>query len=503
VLLLQWLQLEKLLHSHSTENSSSASSASSDAGAAPDDEPAAEEPASAHAASHSDAEMRSLLLELLAAVTNLGYVWYTELDEWEGLVPGPVLATQLAAALERIVRAQVPQTAASAAAAASQAALRAAAATNPDRQVTLGMACAVAAAPQPEPCSALSAADIKHLAAVLTDLGYGAHPSLDASLTGIGGFLEAVKGCEGDYDAGSTMSGSLQQALHSLISSVAKLFDTANAWGSWDQVDSSCILSVLLHTSSYMSVHCQQQRSRLAAETDRLDPAAAPWLLLLSKGVRVCTAKMQLAVASVQLSSWLQQQLPGLAGEAIAGSVLSGLDLMEQLTRLRKALSALIEATAPLSEGLDVLLDTHLYRQQQQQQQSQLDARSSSSSIEEQQVADLLALRSTFGQLLENQMPAMLDGHGLLVRALLQPLRVAGSSGSSSRHSAYNDQLASMFEPLRQAPDDMTTLLDGLAAALPVRCCCNNPGCASLAGPSEQQLVAGRGCMCARCRTAR
>jgi hypothetical protein len=32
---------------------------------------------------------------------------------------------------------------------------------------------------------------------------------------------------------------------------------------------------------------------------------------------------------------------------------------------------------------------------------------------------------------------------------------------------------------------------------------CNNPGCRNVSGPSEAQLVGGRSCICAGCRTAR
>jgi hypothetical protein len=60
-----------------------------------------------------------------------------------------------------------------------------------------------------------------------------------------------------------------------------------------------------------------------------------------------------------------------------------------------------------------------------------------------------------------------------------------------------------MFELLRLVPDQLLELVGQVAAALPVACCCNHPGCSSLAGPSEQQLVAGKGCVCARCKTAR
>jgi hypothetical protein len=61
----------------------------------------------------------------------------------------------------------------------------------------------------------------------------------------------------------------------------------------------------------------------------------------------------------------------------------------------------------------------------------------------------------------------------------------------------------SAYESLQQLPSQLLAVADDLAAALPVACCCNNHGCSNLAGPSEQQLVAGKGCVCARCKTAR
>jgi len=39
--------------------------------------------------------------------------------------------------------------------------------------------------------------------------------------------------------------------------------------------------------------------------------------------------------------------------------------------------------------------------------------------------------------------------------------------------------------------------------SIPTSHCCNNPGCVNTAGPSEQQLVGGRSCVCGGCRTAR
>ena len=58
-------------------------------------------------------------------------------------------------------------------------------------------------------------------------------------------------------------------------------------------------------------------------------------------------------------------------------------------------------------------------------------------------------------------------------------------------------------------PEALTGLVQALQAAgqglgcLATPVCCNNPACSSLAGATELQLVSGRGCICAGCRTAR
>jgi hypothetical protein len=58
-------------------------------------------------------------------------------------------------------------------------------------------------------------------------------------------------------------------------------------------------------------------------------------------------------------------------------------------------------------------------------------------------------------------------------------------------------------------PAELTALVQALQAAgqalgcLATPVCCNNPACCSLAGPTEVQLVSGKGCICAGCHTAR
>jgi hypothetical protein len=66
-----------------------------------------------------------------------------------------------------------------------------------------------------------------------------------------------------------------------------------------------------------------------------------------------------------------------------------------------------------------------------------------------------------------------------------------------------DEQLNTICASMWQLPGRRLAVAQQVCAALPVSCCCNNPGCANLAGPSEQQLVAGKGCVCERCRSAR
>lgn len=54
-----------------------------------------------------------------------------------------------------------------------------------------------------------------------------------------------------------------------------------------------------------------------------------------------------------------------------------------------------------------------------------------------------------------------------------------------------------------QLAEKLAALGEGLCVVLPVPLCCNNPNCANCSDRSELQLVAGRGCRCGQCHTAR
>jgi hypothetical protein len=92
-----------------------------------------------------------------------------------------------------------------------------------------------------------------------------------------------------------------------------------------------------------------------------------------------------------------------------------------------------------------------------------------------------------------------------------QDLQQQLAAAAEALPSLSNDlQVADQFT---DGPAATTTVLQAsqeqLQAAGRVLACfaiphaCNNPACANLAGPSESQLVGGRSCICAGCRTAR
>ena len=69
-----------------------------------------------------------------------------------------------------------------------------------------------------------------------------------------------------------------------------------------------------------------------------------------------------------------------------------------------------------------------------------------------------------------------------------------------------------LFDPFgrsRAAPAVLRDMQEQLQAAgrvlttFAIPHACNNPACANVSGPSEAQLVGGRSCICAGCRTAR
>jgi hypothetical protein len=69
--------------------------------------------------------------------------------------------------------------------------------------------------------------------------------------------------------------------------------------------------------------------------------------------------------------------------------------------------------------------------------------------------------------------------------------------------AALSDASSAKASELRHCGELLQALGSRVWSLLPQRYACNNPACANLAGVSEGLLVAGRGCVCGRCRVAR
>uniref|UniRef100_A0A383W307 ATP-dependent RNA helicase n=1 Tax=Tetradesmus obliquus TaxID=3088 RepID=A0A383W307_TETOB len=531
-LLLQWLQLVQLVL---PEHSSSMGAAAATAPTAAAEAAAA---ASSTAAACSDPQMTPLLLELLAAALELEFDWS---DTWLGLnntaVSGLSIAAQLAAAMERIVRRQVPLTPEAAAAAAAQMAAATAAADAAAEAAggeftaaSTAALCALIDA-QAEPHSALQAADLSALTDCLWQSCVHASAGLDQAptdyiaadstlaehlintaaaigATGVAGcFVEAAEGARGSR---RNMAVPLQQQLHSMLSSAAKLVAGDNKRADWAEHDIEYVLKPLMCTAQRFVVSCQQQRSA-AAGAVRLDPLAAAWLLLLAKGVRIRCKQLLTAVAVYQIESRVASRIEELqsvhaAGEA-SRSRSSAVDPVKHARAMHAAAAWAALSTAQLLTCLQLLTPAAVPDQDGQQQVQPASSSSSSSSAEGRQLESLAAAATGLQQLMTHDVTLLLDScqslEALACRSSGTPISAA-LTAKLIAHSEYSDaQLTAMGEVLLHLPGRLLAAADALCAALPVSCCCNNPDCANLGGPSEQQLVAGRGCVCARCKTAR
>jgi hypothetical protein len=92
-----------------------------------------------------------------------------------------------------------------------------------------------------------------------------------------------------------------------------------------------------------------------------------------------------------------------------------------------------------------------------------------------------------------------------LVDTLIKLLTEAGLSWEpfylSTAPSTIAERLPkSVASAALQLGQQLVQFSVALCSQLPVPLCCNNPGCVELRGASEQQLVAGKGSVCSRCR---
>jgi hypothetical protein len=76
----------------------------------------------------------------------------------------------------------------------------------------------------------------------------------------------------------------------------------------------------------------------------------------------------------------------------------------------------------------------------------------------------------------------------LNIAAVMQAMHAVNSQGQGGQLLQLSQQLSSFGT--------------ALCAAVPVRCCCNNPGCSELSEASELELVSGKSSRCSGCKLA-
>jgi hypothetical protein len=127
-----------------------------------------------------------------------------------------------------------------------------------------------------------------------------------------------------------------------------------------------------------------------------------------------------------------------------------------------------------------------------------------------------------FAELIEaGPAAAELNALGYEPETLLQQLRAASAtSEAQTRHRmlalilggselSFAEMRSALIEQVKADNSLLTGPEDGqqtgctFLTSIAIRHCCNNPACVNTAGPSEAQLVNGRGNLCGGCRVAR
>ncbi|KAF6235935.1 hypothetical protein COO60DRAFT_1469746, partial [Scenedesmus sp. NREL 46B-D3] len=125
-------------------------------------------------------------------------------------------------------------------------------------------------------------------------------------------------------------------------------------------------------------------------------------------------------------------------------------------------------------------------------------------------VEALQQLRQQQQELLAALQGAHRDVCGLLALEAAERLAPNYTSSSSGGQTAAARAAAAAKRPqldrvafLGELPRQLEQFGVAVCCQLPIAWWCCNPACKQLQGVSEQALVAGRGCVCAGCRTAR
>jgi hypothetical protein len=209
------------------------------------------------------------------------------------------------------------------------------------------------------------------------------------------------------------------------------------------------------------------------------------WLMLLGRGfitagnalAQCCTP----AAAAAAITSAASATVFGEAASAAATAAAAQLHNAEWISDSQhplRALQHMFAVTAWLGLQLPLLLPSYAAGMQQQLLQQQAQLRASLQQL----TAALQAAR--LDDILSDSADEELD-----IAAVMQAMHAVNSSNGGG-------QLLNLSRQLR-------SFGSALCAAVPVRCCCNNPGCNELGQASELELVSGKSSRCSGCKLAR
>jgi hypothetical protein len=108
-------------------------------------------------------------------------------------------------------------------------------------------------------------------------------------------------------------------------------------------------------------------------------------------------------------------------------------------------------------------------------------------------------------QQLEHQLlPALQDAAAIVEPAVVRYARYGRAASSiKGGKSSGSISLDSISQRVAAVAKQLQQWCLTFCGHSPVTCCCNNPACTNLSGSSEQELVGGKKCVCARCVAAR
>jgi hypothetical protein len=241
-----------------------------------------------------------------------------------------------------------------------------------------------------------------------------------------------------------------------------------------------------------MHGHDQQQQenapaaanvnSRSSSNSSQQSVEHGNWLMLIGRGCMAAGHALEQccapAAAAAAITSSASATVFGEAADAAAAAQLNNTEWISDSEHPLRAMQRMSAVIAWLELQLPLLLPSYAVAMQQQllQQQGQLLA-----SLQ-QLTAALQAAR------LDDVLASSADAE-LNIAAVMQAMHAVNIQGQGGQLLQLSQQLSSFGT--------------ALCAAVPVRCCCNNPGCSELGEASELELVSGKSSRCSGCKLAR